>query len=200
MKMLIQSEAIVSSLHADCYFVSMELSLHDLYSKWVVLSEKWLPIMVSLILQFALIQAVTFPYELPTASDSPSKRAERWRPDGFISSRQKQSEHNQYQSPGGFTGCFSMKEAFWVWSYDAEKSMGLFFAPLNPEKPLAVVRCHWGRWVGKCGRNCNGDWLGNDHWSSSHFFCRLQLTKLFEFKTMAASTQLVCSIITSPKI
>lgn len=106
-----------------------------------------------------------------TAPDSSTKRVERWPAYGlFTPSLQKQPEHNKHQSPGGLTDCYTRKEKFGEWSYDAEKSMGRFFAPLNPEKLLAAVWCHCGRWAGKCGWYWNGACLGNQHRHVSFLF------------------------------
>lgn len=71
------------------------------------------------------------------------------------------------------TDCYSVKARFWVRSDDAErkKSIGLFLVPLSPKKPLAVVQYHSGRWAGKCGRNWNGDQLGNEDSTALFFFC-----------------------------
>lgn len=88
---------------------------------------------------------------------------------GFIFGRKKQSEHNKNQSPGGFADCCSLKETHGATMQKKKKrkttkqSMGLFFAPLNLEITLATEPCHCERRVGKCGRNWNGEWPGNEH-------------------------------------
>lgn len=73
-----------------------------------------LPITLSLILQVFPRQAVAFHWELQTV-DRPwlihSERVESWLADALFSPRQKQSEHNKQQSPGGYTDCYSMKES-----------------------------------------------------------------------------------------
>lgn len=46
---------------------------------------------------------------------------------------------------------------------------GSFLAPLNLEKPPAVVQCHCGRWIGKWGRDWNVVWLGMNTSVSSEF-------------------------------
>lgn len=140
--------------------------------------------MLSFIPQVCTRRAGTSSWEPPPV--------DTWLPDVFHLWQEKAIRAQQTSEPRWFSWLLLNKRD--VWSYDAEEeekkkrkqSMGLFFAPLNLEITLAEEPCHCGRRVGKCGRNWNGEWPGNEHRPFSILsFSKKDKTSLIPLKIVA---------------